>query len=31
LEDRFQKKDNSQSQVRNIADKKTAYNEVCLY
>ncbi len=25
------KKDNSQSKIRKIADKKTAYNEVCLY
>ncbi len=25
------KKDDSQSQIREIADKKTAYNEVCLY
>ncbi len=25
------KKDNSQLQIQKIADKKTAYNEVCLY
>ncbi len=25
------KKDNSQSKICEIADKKTAYNEVCLY
>jgi len=31
LEDRFQKKAIFQSHIRKFEDKKTAYNEVCLY
>ncbi len=31
LEDRLQKKDNSKYQICEIADKKTAYNEIRLY
>jgi hypothetical protein len=31
LEDRFQKKVISGSHIREIADKKTVYNEGCLY
>ncbi len=31
MDDKFQKKNASQSQIREIADKKTPNNEDCLY